>query len=105
MACQDLLNSEKALDFAQHFDEPVHFALRVVKIKTGASGGFDPEFAHQRLIAMMPAAQGNASLIGHHYHIMRVNILQQKTHESGAANFGPEKTDVLQFPKLLICVG
>src|SRR5437016_3772388 len=70
------LRLEKFLNFLKHFDEPINFRRRIVKIKTGARRRFNAEFFHERLIAMMPAAQCNSMLIGNGYNIMRMNSVK-----------------------------
>ena len=73
------------LDLLYDFNKAVHFGLGVVKIKTRAGGGFHAELVHERLRAVMPAAQGHTRLVRQRHHVVRVNVLQQKTHEAGAA--------------------
>ena len=53
----------------------------------------------------MPAAQRHAPLIGHRHDIVRVNVLQEKTHQPGPARFWPEQSDVVQPRKLIVRVG
>ena len=76
------------------------FGGRVVKIKTRARGGFDAQLLHQRLIAMMPAAQGHAALVRHRHHVVRVNVVQQKAHQSRAADVRAEQADASSMRKV-----
>jgi hypothetical protein len=55
-------SSEESLDFADDFDEAVDFFGRVVEIKARASRGFHAELFHERLVAMMPAAQRHTAI-------------------------------------------
>ena len=47
---------EEFLDFPDDFHEAVHFSFGIVKVKTGAGGGFDAELVHERLSTVMTAA-------------------------------------------------
>ena len=55
---------EESLDLLQGNHEAIDFLLGVVEIKTGAGGGFQPELAHQGLVAVVAAAEGDAILVG-----------------------------------------
>jgi hypothetical protein len=55
-------SSEEFLDFADDFDEAVDFFGRVLEIKARARRGFHAELFHERLVAMMPAAQRHTAI-------------------------------------------
>ena len=81
---------EKFLNFLHHFHKPVHFGFGVVKIETGAGGGFHAEPVHERLGAVMAAAQRYARLVRQRHHIVGVNVLDQKAHQAGASGLRAE---------------
>src|SRR5512135_329109 len=58
-----LRHAEELLNFAEHLHEPVDLGGGVVEVEAGSGGGLDPQLAHQRLVAVVPAPQGNATLI------------------------------------------
>jgi hypothetical protein len=66
--------AKKVLDFSQDFCKTIDLGCGVVKVETGARGGFDTQFAHERLVAVVSPAQGNASLVGNRYHVVSVHI-------------------------------
>ena len=68
--------AKKFLNFRQHFRQAVHFRRGVVKIKTGARGRFHAQLFHQRLVAMVAAAQRHAALIGHRDDVVGVNVCE-----------------------------
>ena len=69
------LSPKKLLYLAENFDEPINFIRGIVKVKAGSGGRFDAQFAHQGLVAMMTAPQGDTSLIGNRDDIMRMNVV------------------------------
>src|ERR1035437_8111227 len=69
-----LRRAEQLLGFAQHLHEAVNLRCRVIEVEAAASRGFDAELAHERLVAMMPATQCDAALVGHGYHVVRVDV-------------------------------
>ncbi len=88
----------------QHFNEAIHFASRVVKIKTGAGGGGDAELFVQRLRAVMANADGHALLISEGSEIQRVHIFKNKTHQTTAFRRWPKNAYALEFAQPLFCV-
>jgi len=93
-----LRNAEELLDFSQHLHKAVSLRRRVVEVKTGAGGGFNPQLAHQRLVAVVPAAQRNAALVSHGHHVMRVDIFQQEAHQPGPPDMRAEEPEALLEP-------
>src|SRR5579859_5807360 len=91
-------SAEELLDFAQNFDKPIDVVSCIVKIKAGASGGLDTEFVHERLVAMMPAAQGDAALIGDRNQVVGMDIWEQKTYQAGPPDVRTEKSDAVFEP-------
>jgi len=87
---------EKFLDPDNGFKEPVHLRRGVVKIETGAGGGFHAELVHEGLGAVMAAAQGHAGLIGQRHDVVRMHVLQEETHQAGAVFPGAENADIIQ---------
>ena len=76
------LRRKELLDFLHHLHKAVHFGFRVVEVKARARSGFNAEFVHQRLRAMMPAAQCHTGLIRQCHDVVRMNVLEQKAHET-----------------------
>jgi hypothetical protein len=95
---RSILDAEEFPDLTKHLDEPVYFIGRVIEIKAGSGGGFHAEFAHERLVAMMPAAQGDAPLVRDRDHVMGMNVSQQETDQPGATHMGPEQPDPVVQP-------
>src|SRR5262245_48273877 len=87
------------LDVAQDFDKRIDFRRRVVKIKAGARGGRHAESLHERLIAMVPAAQGDATLIRDGDDVVGMNSFEQKADEPGPANRGAEEPNTVHGRK------
>src|ERR1035437_4477294 len=52
----------------------------------------------------MAAAQRHARLIRQRHHVVRVNVLEEKTHEAGAVLFRAEEADVFQCSELRVSV-
>src|SRR4051812_39213242 len=67
-------DSEKSLGFRDDFDHAIDFRLCVVEIEAGACRRCDAEFFHQRLIAMMSAAERDAALVGEGDDVVGVNF-------------------------------
>src|SRR6185295_1028115 len=91
--------SKKLLNFPEYFHETVDFLGRVVEVKTRARRRFHAELLHQRLVAMMAAAQCYATLIGHSHDVMSMNVFQEETHQTGAADAWTEEPDALELAK------
>ena len=72
----DVRSREEFLNLLQHLRKPINFFRCIIKVEARSRGGFDAQFAHQRLIAMMPAAQSDTPLISHSDDVMRVNAIQ-----------------------------
>src|ERR1017187_6493408 len=70
-----LRRAEELLDLSQHLHEAVYLRSRVVEKEAGASGRFHAELAHQGLVAVVPAAQRDAALVGHGHYVMRMDVL------------------------------
>ena len=89
---------QKFLNFPQRLgEEDVHFGGGVVKIKAGACGRIHAELFHQkRLVAVMPAAQGHAALIGHGDDVVGVNVLQQKADHARVTRPRAKRTEAGQ---------
>ncbi len=62
------------MDLAEDLDESIDFGGGIVEIKTGTGRGFDAELAHQGLVAMVAAAQGDAALVGDGDEVVSVDI-------------------------------
>src|SRR5260370_36316092 len=88
--------AKKLLDFPQHFYETVNFFGRIVKVKTGAGRGFDAEFAHERLVAVMPPAQGHATLVGDGHQIVRVHVFEQEADQPRPPDVRPEEAQAVE---------
>ena len=84
---------EEFLDFLNHFHETVHFGFRVVKVKACPRRSGQPEFAHERLVAVMAAAQRNAFLVGERHHIVRMRSGKSERHHAAAMMGGSEHAD------------
>ena len=69
---------------AEDVDHAIDFVFRVIKIETGARRSGQAKFSHQRLIAMMSAAQRQSTLIGERGQIVRMHALHDKTNERAA---------------------
>jgi hypothetical protein len=98
---------EELLDFLDHFHKPIHLGLGVVEIEAGPGGGFHAQPVHERLRAVMPAAQRHARLVREHHHIVRMHVRKQEAHEAGAllrAGARTEEPDILQRGKLVVGV-
>src|ERR1035438_3009143 len=93
-----LRRAEELLDLSQHLYEAVNLRSRVVEKEAGASGGFHAELAHQGLVAMVPAAQRDAALVGHGHHVVRMDFLQQEAYQPGAPDMRAEQPDTLLEP-------
>ena len=85
----------------EDLDHAIDLGRRVVKIKTGARRAGQTELAHQRLIAMMSAAQRQPVLIGERRQIVRVRRLHDETNERAALTGGSENADAGQFGETL----
>ncbi len=99
---------EEFLDFPDDFHEAVHFSFGIVKVKTGASGGFNTELVHERLSAVMSAAQRDACLVGEGHDVVGVNVLEQKADEAGmqaGSGLWAEEADVIQRGEFLVGIG
>src|ERR1051325_3147152 len=86
--------AEKLLNLLHDLDEAIDLLRRVVKIKTRARGRLDAQLVHQRLVAMMSAAQRDAALVRQFGHVVGMDAVQEKAHESGAADIRAEQPDV-----------
>jgi hypothetical protein len=87
---------EEFLDFGKDLGQAVDFRGGIVEVEAGAGGGFDAEFAHERLVAVMAAAQGDAALVGQGNDIVGVHVIEQKADQSGPAGAGSEEAYALQ---------
>src|SRR5688572_13742128 len=90
------LYAKKPLNFGNHSHEPIDFVGRIVKVKARARRGLDSKFSHERLVAMVPAAQGDSPLIGESHDIVRVHAFHDKAHQSGAADMRTEEPNPLE---------
>jgi len=69
--------------FRDDFHEAVDFLGGVVEVKTGAGGGFNSQLVHERLVAVVAAAQSDAALVRDGDDVVRMNVLEEKAHEAG----------------------
>ena len=76
--------TEKLDDFAQGGGEGGDVGLGVVEVKTRAGGAGEAELFHQRHVAMVSAAQGDALLVGDGDDVVGVYVVEGKTHHTGA---------------------
>ena len=72
--------THRALEDLNH---PIDLLHRVVKIKTRARRARYLKATHQRLVAMMPAAQGQPILIRVRGQIVRMRCVHDKPNERG----------------------
>ncbi len=68
--------TEEFLDFTQDLYEPINLFEGVIEIKARASGGFNSELPHQRLITVVPSAKSDTALVRDSHQVMRMNIFQ-----------------------------
>jgi hypothetical protein len=66
----------------QHFDKTINLALPIIKVKAGASGPLETQFAHQRLGAVMPSSQRDTKFVCVCDQIMGVDPSQSKADQS-----------------------
>ena len=66
------ISSKEFLDFLHHFHEAIHLGLGVVKITTRTGGGFDAEPVHERLRAVMAAAQRHSRLVRQRHQVLSI---------------------------------
>src|SRR2546421_4329930 len=75
---------EKLNRFFEDVDHAIDFFARVVEIKTGAGGAGHAESPHERLIAMMTTAHGEAVAVGECGQVVRVGRVHDETNHAGA---------------------
>ena len=76
------------MDPPEGCDEAVDFLLGVVEVETGAGRAGEAKFAHQRLIAVVTAAEGDAILVGESHDVVRMHPLEGEADQ--AAPPGPD---------------
>src|SRR4051794_29292201 len=74
-ALRDLRSCEEAHRVAQDLNHAIDLFERVVEIETRARCPRQTELLHQRLIAMMPAAQGESLLVGEGRQVVRMDVI------------------------------
>ena len=95
VSVQNPLLPKKLLDLPDGFDESVHFGPGVVEIKARARRGFHAQLVHERLGAVMAAAQRHARLVRQRHHVMRVDVFKQEADQAGAVLFGAKNPDAV----------
>ena len=76
--------------------------LVVVEVKTRPRRTREAELPHQRLVAVVAAAQRHAVFIGKRHHVVRVHILEREADEAAAGPAGSEETDARQCGEPLV---
>ncbi len=84
---------EEFLDAAEAGDEDVDFLLGVIKIETRARRAREAELAHQRLVAVVAAAEGEAVFVGEGDDVVRVHIGKREADEAAAGLAGARADD------------
>ena len=83
--------AEKLLDVAEDVNALINLPGGVVEIETGPGSGGDAKFFHQRLVAMMPSAQGETALVHEGHDVMGMDFVEEKADQPGPA------TDLLKW--------
>ena len=74
----------------EDFNHAIDFFCRVVKVEARACCPGHAEPPHQRLVAMMPAAQSQAVLVRECGEIVRVHRVHYKSNKRAALSGWPE---------------
>src|SRR5258708_16889363 len=75
---------EELLDALERRDQAVDLLLGVVEVEARAGRARQPELAHQRLVAVVAAAEGDAILVGEGHDILRVDAFEGETYQAAA---------------------
>ena len=90
---------EELQDAAHRLHEEGDFFLGVVNVETRARRAGEAEFAHERLVAVVAAAERDAVLVCERDHVVGVGFGEGETHQAaaGLAGLGTEDADAGEF--------
>src|SRR5580693_6911393 len=86
----------------QGIDQDVDFLGGIVNVEAGPGGAGEAELPHQRLIAVMAAAQGDAVLVGEGDDVVRVHVAEGETDQAAPFAGGAEQADAGQRAQLAV---
>ena len=67
-------------------------------------GGFDAEFVHEGLVAVMTSPQGDTFLVRKRHHVVGVNIRQEEAQQAGPADVRSKESNALDRRHLRVSV-
>src|SRR5690606_21450236 len=82
--CSRLLDAEELDDAVERLHECVDVGGRVVEIETRARGAGEAELLHQRLVAVMAAAERDGVFVGKGHDVVRVHAFEGEADHAGA---------------------